>query len=141
MRLSQVQPDDEELRLIFTAGFVLRDIGRLDEAETVFRGMAELVSHSELPFVALGSIQLRRGEFISAQEYCEQGLRLHPMSLYARVHRAEALLFQRRREEAEAELRDIIASHPDSPHSRTARTLLEAANLICEAQLTAENAG
>jgi predicted Zn-dependent protease len=140
MRLSQVQPDEEELRLIFTAGFVLRDIGRLDEAETIFRGMAELVSNSELPLVALGSIQLRRGEFTSAQEYCEQGLRRHPLSLYARVHRAEALLFQQRREEAEAELREIIASDPDSPHSRTARALLDAASLICEAKLTAENA-
>jgi cytochrome c-type biogenesis protein CcmH/NrfG len=93
--------------------------------------MRELLSESELPSVALGSICIQRGEFSKAQAACEEGLRLQPASLYAKVHRAEALLFQQRRGEAEAELREVIASDPQSPHSRTARALLEAADLIC----------
>jgi predicted Zn-dependent protease len=131
MRLSDVTRDDEEVRVVLEAGFVLRDAGRLDDAETIFLGMRELLPESELPDVALGSIWLQRGEFSKAQSACEQGLRLQPASLYAKVHRAEALLFQQRRSDAEAELRDVIASDPQSPHSRTARALLDAADLIC----------
>ena len=131
MRLHDVKRDDEEVRVVLEAGFVLRDAGKLDEAEAIFLGMRELLPESELPNVALGSICLQRGEFSKAQAACEDGLRLQPGSLYAKVHRAEALLFQRRRSEAEAELREVIARDPQSPHSRTAHALLDAADLIC----------
>jgi tetratricopeptide (TPR) repeat protein len=137
MRLSEVKPDDEELRVILEAGFVLRDAGRLDDAEAVFIGMMELLPASELPRVALGTIRLQRGAFAEAQSLCEEGLRLKPDSLYAQVHHAEALLFQSRRDTAEAELRQVIATDPQSPHSRTARALLDAANLICAHRETA----
>src|SRR5262249_41853863 len=97
MKLSEIKPGDEELRVILESGFVLRDAGRLDDAEAVFAGMIELLPESELPHVALGTIKLQRGEFTAAQTACEEGLALKPGSLYARVHRAEALLFQGRR--------------------------------------------
>lgn len=131
MRLSHVKPSDEELRVILESGFVLREAGRLDDADAVFRGALELLPDSDVPRVALGTVELQRGRFAEAQALCEEALRLRPGSLYARVHRAESLLFQRRRDEAEDELREIEASDPDSPHARTARALLEAADLIC----------
>jgi Flp pilus assembly protein TadD len=133
MRLSHVKPSDEELRVILESGFVLREAGRLDDADTVFRGALELLPDSDVPRVALGTVELQRGRFAEAQALCEEALRVRPESLYARVHHAEALMFQRRREEAEAELNEIIGSDPQSPHSRTARALLEAADLICAA--------
>jgi Flp pilus assembly protein TadD len=131
MRLSHVKPSDEELRVILESGFVLREAGRLDDADAVFRGALELLPDSDVPRVALGTVELQRGRFAEAQALCEEALALRPGSLYARVHRAESLLFQQRREEAEEELREIEASDPDSPHARTARALLEAADLIC----------
>ena len=131
MRMSQVQPSDAELRVMLEAGFVLREAGRFDEAETVFRGATELLPASEVPRVALGTVELQRGRFAEAQAACEEALRINPASLYARVHRAEALLFQQRREEAETELREVMAADPSSPHSRTAQALLDAADLIC----------
>jgi tetratricopeptide (TPR) repeat protein len=140
MRLSQVQPDTDELRLVLEAGYVLREAGRLDDAEAVFRGAIALLPSSEIPVVALGTVELQRGRFIEAQAICEQALRLRPDSLYARVHHAEALLFQGRRAEAESELCAIIASDPESTHSRTARTLLDAAELICREGEEAESA-
>jgi Tfp pilus assembly protein PilF len=103
--------------------------------------MMELLPGSELPRVALGTIRLQRGAFAEALVLCEEGLRLRPDSLYARVHRAEALLFQGRRDPAEAELRQVISIDPQSPHSRTARALLEAADLICAHRETAGGAG
>ena len=113
------------------AGFVLREAGRFDDAEVLFRGVAELIPESDVPRVALGTVELQRGRFTEALAACDEALRARPGSLYARVHRAEALLFQRRREEAEEELREIAAADPNSPHSRTARALLEAADIIC----------
>jgi len=131
MKLDQVKPSDEELRVILEAGFALRYTRRLDEAADIFRGIAALLPESDVPRVALGTVELERGKFAEAQVACEEALRRDPGSLYARVHRAEALLFQRRRVEAEAELNAIIVADPESPHSRTARALLEAADLIC----------
>ena len=113
------------------AGFALRYTRRLDEAADIFRGVAALLPESDVPRVALGTVELERGRFAEAQAACEEALRYEPESLYARVHRAEALLFQRRRSEAETELNAIIAANPESPHGRTARALLEAADLIC----------
>jgi predicted Zn-dependent protease len=131
MKLDQVKPTDEELRVILETGFALRYTRRLDEAAELFRGMIALLPTADVPRVALGTVELERGRFAEAQAACEEALRLHPESLYARVHRAEALLFQRRRAEAEAELQAIIATDPGSPHSRTAQALLDAADLIC----------
>lgn len=131
MRLKDVQPTEDELRVIMEAGFVLREAGKLDAAEAVFRGAIELLPQSDVPHVALGTVELHRGRFAEAQNACVEALKLQPESLYARVHHAEALLFQQRRAEAKAELHEVIATDPQSPHSRTARALLEAADLIC----------
>jgi predicted Zn-dependent protease len=131
MRLNEVQPDDEELRLILEAGYVLREAGHLDDAEKVFRGVIALMPGADVPRVALGTVHLQRGLFKEAEAACEEALRLCPESLYARVHYAESLLFQQKRADAEAELRAVIATDPDSAHSRTARALLKDASLIC----------
>lgn len=131
MRLLDVRYADEDLRIILEAGYVLREAGKFDEAEAVFRGVAELLPASDVPRVALGTVEAQRGRFAEAQAIYEEALKLSPQSLYARVHHAEALLFQKRRVEAEAELNEIVAAEPDSPHSRTARALLDAADLIC----------
>ncbi len=131
MRLSQIQPDDDQLRVVMETGFALCGMGRLGEAESLFRGVAEMLPTSPVPRVALGSVLLWRGLFAEAQTACEDALRLSPDSLYARVQYAETLLFQQRRAEAEEELHQVILTDPASPHSRTARSLLNAANLIC----------
>ena len=123
------------------AGFVLREANRLDDAEALFRGVSELIPDSDVPRVALGTVELQRGRFAEAQAACEEALRARPASLYARVHRAEALLFQRRREEAEEDLRAVLAADPDSPHSRTARALLDAADVILASTQPAARAG
>ena len=130
MKLAHLQPSDEELRLLMESGFVLRAAGRLDDAADIFRGARELLPEADAPLVALGSIELQRGLPEAAQALCEEALRLRPDSLYARVHRAEAMLAQLNRAEAETELREIIAAAPDSPHSRTAQALLDVADLI-----------
>lgn len=122
------------------AGFVLREAHRPNDAETIFRGVIELLPDSDVPRVALATVELQRGRFAEAQAACEEALRLNPGSLYAHVHHAEALLFQQKRGEAESELNEIIASDPESPHSRTAHALLDAADLISGSSPSAEGA-
>lgn len=115
------------------SGLVLRQAGRLDEAERIFQGVRELMPESDVPLVTLSSIAVRRNDFDEALRLCEEALRRQPSSLFARVNRAEVLLYQKRREEAEAELREIIKTDPESPHSRTAQSLLKAVQMVSEA--------
>ena len=131
MELRQVQPASEELRIVLETGLYLRDAERYDEAEEVFRGLMVLLPDSDLPRVALGTVEMMRGRLAEALAAYEEALRVCPFSSYARVHRAEALLLQRRRAEAEAELNRVITNDPSSPYSRVARTLLDGADAIC----------
>jgi len=130
MTIAEIPVSGEMLRVMLETGYILREAARFDEAEAVFRGVMEFLPDSDVPPVGLGTVYLQKGDFQTAAELCAQTLETHPESLYARVHYAEALLFGRRREQAESELRAIIGEHPDSPHSRTARALLEAAEMI-----------
>ena len=131
MTLKEIPISNEELRIMLEAGYILREAARFDEAEKIFRGMIEFLPESDVPQVGLGTVFLQRGDFDSAQEICGKAIQQNPESLYARVHYAEALLFGKRRDEAETELREIIGANPDSPHSQTAQALLEAADMIC----------
>jgi predicted Zn-dependent protease len=133
MKLSEIKPRDEELRFLLETGFALRTAGRIAEAEAVFKGVHELIPRSDVPLVALSTLELQKGDPASAQKFCEEALKRQPDSLFARLHRAEALLLQQQREEAEAELRAVIAADSNSPHSATARAWLDAADLICPA--------
>lgn len=132
MKLESVKTDDEELRVMLESGIVLREAGRLDEAERIFTGVRELAPQSDVPLVALSSIAARRGDFDEAMRLCEEALRVEPSSVFARVNRAEILLYQKKREEAEVELRRIVEQNSDSPHARTAQSLLDAAQMISE---------
>lgn len=130
MKAETVKTNDEELRVMLESGLVLRQAGRLDEAEKIFRGVRELAPDSDVPLVALSSIAARRNDFDEAMRLCEEALRQDPNSLFARVNHAEILLYQKKRGEAEAELREIVENHPDSPHSRTAQSLLDVAQMM-----------
>ena len=130
MNINELKIQSEDLRIILEAGFILREAARFDEAESIFKGAIEFLPNSEVPKVGLGTVYLQKGDFSKAKEICESAWESNPNSLYARVHYAEALLFVREREKAENELREIIATDADSPHSQTAQALLDAADLI-----------
>ena len=130
MNFSQVKASDEELRVMLESGLVLREAGRLEEAEKIFEGVRELVPKSDVPLVALSSLAVRRGDFDEALRLCEEALKADSESVFARVHHAEVLLYQQRREEAIGELKAIIETAPESPHAQTARALLDATRLM-----------
>lgn len=134
MKVEAVKTDEEELRVMLESGLVLREAGRFDEAERIFLGVRELAPQSDVPLVALSSVAARRGDFDEAMRLCDEALRREPTSAFARVNRAEILLYQKKREEAETELRRIIEQTPDSPHARTAQSLLDVARMISETE-------
>lgn len=130
MNFADVKASDEELRVVMEIGFLLREMSRFAESAQVFRGVAKLIPESDVPLVALGTVEFQQRNFAAAHEAYQQALEVKPQSLFARVHRAEAFLFEGDRARAEAELNDIITSNPQSPHSRTAQALLDIADLI-----------
>lgn len=132
MKVEAVKTDDEELRVMLESGLVLREAGRLDEAEKIFLGVREIAPQSDVPLVALSSIAARRNDFEEAMRLCEEALRAEPSSVFARVNRAEILLYQKKTQEAESQLQEIIEKNPDSPHARTAQSLLDVARMISE---------
>lgn len=132
MKVETVKTSDDELRIMLESGLVLREAGRLEEAEKIFLGVSEIVPESDVPLVALSSIAARRNNFDEALRLCEEAIRHQPTSLFARVNRAEILLYQKKPDEAETELRRIIEIDPESPHSRTAQSLLNVVQMISE---------
>jgi thioredoxin-like negative regulator of GroEL len=130
MTIAEISVSNEELRVMLETGYILREAAQFDRAEAIFRGAMEFLPESDVPQVGLATVFLQKGDFQAAEEICESALELNPESLYARLHYAEALLFGRQREKAETELLSIIGKDPDSPHSRTAQSLLEAVDLI-----------
>lgn len=130
MRFIDVKASDDELRVLLEIGFLLREMSQFTEAAEIFRGTAELIPTSEVPFVGLGTVEFQQRNFAAAHAAYQRALEIKPQSLYARVHRAEAWLFEGERERAEEELQAIITAEPESPHSRTAKALLEAADII-----------
>lgn len=116
--------------MLLESGLLLREAGRLEEAEKIFFGVSELAPRSEVPLVALSTIAVRRGKLDEAMHLCEEALAKQPSSVFARVNHAEILLYQKKRDEAERELREIITTFPESPHARTAQSLLDASRLM-----------
>ncbi|HVF51860.1 MAG TPA: tetratricopeptide repeat protein [Pyrinomonadaceae bacterium] len=129
--MSEVEPTDDEVRVMLEAGVLLRDIGRLDAADAIFRGLLELLPEwPVVPRLELSSVELQRGRPAEAESLCVEALRLRPEHPYARLCYAEVLLYQKKRREAEKELQRLISSDPESEHSETARSWLAALNDI-----------
>lgn len=131
MWMSEIEPTDDEVRVMFEAGVLLRGIRRLDEAEAIFRGLIELLPEWPVtPRLQLSSVELQRGRLVEAESLCAEALRLRPDHPYARLCYAEILLYQKRRREAESELEKLISSDPQSEHSETARWWLASLNEV-----------
>ncbi len=130
MKVDEIKPTGEELRVMLETGFILREAAKFDDAEAVFEGCIEFMPGSEVPVVGLGTCYLQKGDYENALTTCKNALELNPQSDYARVHYAEALLFQNQKELAEQELRKIIAESPNSTYSTTAQNLLIVAETL-----------
>jgi len=116
----------DEVVILLEAGYVLMDMGRFADAREVFGGAAALLPKSEVPHLALGTLEFAQGRHDKAlQEYRKAQL-IAPKSGLPRAHAGEALLFLNKPADAVRELKAAIEIDPDGDGARLALALLEA---------------
>lgn len=125
MNLTQLETNYEEIKVMLESGIVLREAGRLDEAENIFQGLIELAPHSEIPLVALSTVESQQKNFAEAFELCQKAQFLNPESSFTKINLAEILLFQKEYDLAKKILQEIIQRDSHSPHGKRAETLLD----------------
>lgn len=116
----------QEVVLLLESGYLLMDMGRFDEAREVFGGAAALLPKSEVPHLALGTLEFAQGRHDKALQAYRKAQQLAPKSALPRAHAGEALLFLNKPAEALKELKAAIDIDPDGDGARLARALLDA---------------
>lgn len=113
-------------RIILEAGYLYLDMGKHEQAREVFAGAAVLMPKSEVPQLALGTLEFSQGRNEKALQAFRAAQRLAPQSSLPRAHAAEALLFLGKSGEAMKEIKAAVDLDPESDGARFAQALLEA---------------
>lgn len=116
----------DEVVILLESGYVLMDMGRFDNAREVFGGTAALLPKSEVPQLALGTLEFAQGRHDKALQAYRRAQQLSPKSALPRAHAGEALLFLNKPAEAVRELKAAIEVEPDGDGARLAQALLDA---------------
>lgn len=112
--------------LMLEAGYLWMDMGKLTHAKEVLAGAALLMPKSEVPQLALGTLELVQGKPDKALQAFRAAQRLAPKSGLPRAHAGEALLFMGKVNEAVKELKAAQDIEPDSDGAKLALALLQA---------------
>jgi tetratricopeptide (TPR) repeat protein len=121
-----VQVSKQEVVVLLESGYVLMDMGKWDEAREVFAGAAALLPKSEVPHLALGTLEFAQGRHDKALQEYRKAQQINPKSGLPRAHAGEALLFMGKVNEASRELKAAIDVEPDGDGARLAQALLSA---------------
>jgi len=116
----------EEVVLLLEAGYLLMDMGRFDHAREVFTGSAALLPKSEVPRLALGTLEFAQGRHDKALQEYRRAQQIAPNSSLSRAHVGEALLFLNKPTEALKELKAALELEPEGDGARLAEALLAA---------------
>ena len=114
----------EEISLLLEAGFLCRYTGHFDRARTIFAGVRALRPDSDMPLVALGTVEFDQGHFPSAISEYQKALEVNPSSSYAYAHLGEAQLFQMERTAARESLQTAVKLDSRGASGQFARSLL-----------------
>jgi tetratricopeptide (TPR) repeat protein len=115
-----------EAMILLEAGYLWLDMGQFEKAREVFAGAALLMPKSEVPQLALGSLEFAQGRHDKALQAYRAAQRLAPSSALPRAHAGEALLFMGKVPEALKELKAAMDLEPEGDGARLAQALLEA---------------
>jgi tetratricopeptide (TPR) repeat protein len=115
-----------EAMILLEAGYLWLDMGQFEKAREVFAGAAVLMPKSEVPQLALGSLEFAQGRHDKALQAYRAAQRLAPNSGLPRAHAGEALLFMGKVPEAMKELKAAMDLEPEGDGARLAKALLEA---------------
>jgi len=106
--------------LMLEAGHLWMDMGRFDAAREVLMGCTTLMPKSEVPQLALGTLEFVQGKHEKALQAYRQAQRLAPKSGLPHAHCGEALLFMGKVVEAMKELKTAQAIEPDGDGAKLA---------------------
>ena len=123
---SLVPLQKSEATLLLEAGYLWLDMGELGKSKDVFTGVAALMPKSEVPQIALGTVEFVQGHHEKALQLYRAAQRLAPKSGLPRAHVGEALLFLGKVSEAMKELKAAQDIEPDGDGARFAKALIEA---------------
>ena len=99
--------DRSYLGLMMEAGYILLGMQRFKEAKEVFEGIMVMAPDSDIPIVALGSVEFCQGKFATAMKQYKIALKKNPESSYAQAYVGEALFFMGKKKEAIQELKKV----------------------------------
>ncbi len=123
---SLVPLSKQQAQVLLEAGYLWMDMGQIDKAREVFQGAATLMPKSEVPQLALGTLEFSQGRHDKALQSYRAAQRLAPKSGLPRAHAAEALFFLGKTDEALKEIKAAIDADPGGDGARLAKALLEA---------------
>lgn len=116
----------EQAMILLEAGYLWMDLGKFDKAKEVLSGAAALMPKSEVPQLALGTLEFVQGRHEKALQAYRAAQRLAPRSGLPRAHAGEALLFMGKVGEAMKELKAACDVEPEGDGARLAKALIEA---------------
>lgn len=123
---SLVPMDRQQARVLLEAGYIWMDMGQYDKAREVFTGAAALMPKSEIPQIALGTLEFAQGRHDKALQAYRAAQRLAPRSGLPRAHAGEALLFMGKVNEAVKELKAAQDVEPEGDGAKLAAALMAA---------------
>jgi Flp pilus assembly protein TadD len=121
-----VEVSRDEATLIMEAGYIYMDMGNFKTAHAIFNGAVALFPKSEVPHLALGTLEFAQGHHEKALQSYRAAQRVAPKAALPRAHCGEALLFMGKVTEAEKELKAALDLDPKGDGGQLAKALLDA---------------
>lgn len=123
---SLVPMSKQQAMLMLEAAYLWMDLGKFDNARELLAGATMLMPKSEVPQIALGSLEFNQGHFDKALQVFRRAQQLAPRASLPRAHCGETLLFLGKVNEAMKELKSALELEPKSDGARFAQALIAA---------------
>jgi predicted Zn-dependent protease len=122
---SLVPMTKQQAVLMLEAAYLWMDLGKFDHARELLSGAAALMPKSEVPIIALGTLEFNQARYDKALQMFRRAQQLVPRSSLPRAHCGEALLFMGKPNEAMRELKVALDLEPQSDGARFAQALID----------------
>jgi len=116
----------DQAKLLLEVGYLWLDMREFEKARAVFAGVSALMPKSEVPQLALGTLEFSAGKHDKALQAYRAAQKLAPKSALPRAYAAEALLFMGKVDPAMKEIDAALKAEPESDGARLATALKEA---------------
>ncbi len=124
-RVGLLELPEEELGLLLEGGMLSLQMGRFDEADTIFQGVGAIFPELSLPKEFLGHVAFAKKNFRLARKHFSEVEKLRPDEVGASVHRLECEIQLGLSSDVQAELAQL-ASRSDAKDYSYVKPLLDA---------------